>query len=199
MKHKLTLGVDVDLTLLDPVFQESGWFDYLESHTKNPYLSRDNLHDKVGKTLPYNFCELYPDLPPSEVFYYWNQESLYQSLQPYDNCVDVIRKLSSKMNIFFMSHSKAKHFHSKARWLKDTFQLPENEFYFAATQEKEMFSNAVDIMIDDRLDNLNKFVGNVDLLCYNTPYEQFEPAEKRIKVVNNWLEIENYIREVYLC
>ena len=198
LKHKLTIGIDVDLTLLDPVFQAGGWFDYLESHTKRPYLSEELLKSEYKGVLPYNFSILYPDLPASEVFYFWKLHDLYQRLQPYKDAVEVVQRLSTKFNIFFISHCKADHFSSKAKWLKDTFQLPNDEFYFSASKEKEMFSHSLDIMIDDRLDNLNRFVGNVDLLCYNTCYEQHEAAERRIKVVSSWKEIENYIKEVYL-
>ena len=60
-KNKIHICVDVDLTVVDPIFQPCGWIDYLNKMSKYPILYREKLTEEYNTNIPYNLGELYPD------------------------------------------------------------------------------------------------------------------------------------------
>ena len=156
----LNIGIDVDLTLLDPICCQGGWQDWLEE--------RSIYYYPKGSLTDYYIAGYYPDVEDPLAF--WSQENLYSQLQPYKQAKEVIERLSDKHNIFFISYCKKGHFGGKVDWIKKTFNIPKDRFHFAATKQKHMC--AVDVMIDDRADYLIKFGGSVLKMLYKTNYSQ---------------------------
>lgn len=154
------IGIDVDLTLLDPICCQGGWQDWLEE--------RSSYYYPKGSLTEYYIASYYPDV--EEPLAFWSQENLYRGLQPYKGAKEVVESLAENNNIFFISYCKKGHFGGKVDWIKETFNIPKDKFHFAATKQKHMC--AVDVMIDDRADYLIKFNKGVQKIIYKTNYSQ---------------------------
>ena len=171
-----TIICDVDCTLLDPIFQENGWYWYLQRNSNAPYSEEEFRKeiDKADGVIEYDLGIYFPDIPRNESFAFWQDTNLYHKLRPYEDAVEVLTKLGQKHKIVFVSYCKQFHQKSKYQMLHDTFKvnLPEGHFAFLATREKWAVSG--DAVIDDRNEFLRQFYDRVDCLKikYKTPYTQ---------------------------
>lgn len=181
----MNIGVDVDLTLLDPICCQGGWQDWLQERSIYNY-PRGSLKD-------YYIPKYYPDVDRPLDF--WSQPNLYQGLLPYQHSVEVITELAETYNIYFISYCKKGHFGSKVEWIKEHYKLPEGRFHFAATKQKHMCN--VDVMVDDRLEYLCAFPNRVDKLLFKSNYDQVVSIDKRVILVEDWLMVKDYIKNEY--
>lgn len=196
-----TIICDVDCTLLDPIFQEHGWYWYLQRNSNAPY-SEDEFRKEIDKTngvIEYDIGKYFPDIPRNESFAFWQDANLYQKLKPYEDAVEVLIKLGQKHKIIFVSYCKQFHQKSKYQMLHDTFKvnLPEGHFAFLATREKWAVSG--DVIIDDRHEFLNQFKDRKDYLKvkFYTPFSQCEDLKVSLDFnSNNWYHIGNFLNEV---
>ena len=94
---QLYVCVDVDLTIVDPIFQPCGWIDYLNKMSKYPILYREKLTEEYNTNIPYNLGELYQDLTQDEVMSFWRSENLYDKLEPYQDAVEVLVDLAKRV------------------------------------------------------------------------------------------------------
>ena len=196
-----TILCDVDCTLLDPIFQENGWYWYLQRNSNAPY-SEEEFRKEIDKTegvIEYDLGRYFPDIPRNESFAFWQDPNLYQKLKPYEDAVEVLTKLGQKHKIVFVSYCKQFHQKSKYQMLHDTFKvnLPEDHFAFLATREKWAVSG--DVIIDDRHEFLNQFNGRKDCLKvkFNTPYTQCEDLEVSLDLhSNNWRAIGKFLEDI---
>lgn len=193
-----TIICDVDCTLLDPIFQEHGWYWYLQRNSNAPY-SEDEFKketDKVNGVVEYNLGRYFPDIPRNESFAFWQDPKLYQKLKPYEDAIEVLTKLGQKHKIVFVSYCKQFHQKSKYQMLHDTFKvnLPEGHFAFLATREKWAVSG--DVIIDDRHEFLNQFSDRKDCLKikFDTPFTQCEDLRVSLDFhSNSWYDIGQFL------
>ena len=196
-----TIICDVDCTLLDPIFQEHGWYWYLQHNSNAPY-SEEEFRKEVDKTnglIEYDLGRYFPDIPRNEAFAFWQDSNLYHKLRPYENAVEVLTKLGQKHKIVFVSYCKQFHQKSKYQMLHDIFKvnLPEGHFAFLATREKWAVSG--DVIIDDRHEFLNQFKDRKDCLKikFDTPYTQCKDLEVSLDFhSNNWQSVGEFLEEV---
>lgn len=196
-----TIICDVDCTLLDPIFQEHGWYWYLQHNSNAPY-SEEEFRKEVDKTnglIEYDLGRYFPDIPRNEAFAFWQDHRLYQKLKPYEDAIEVLTKLGQKHKIVFVSYCKQFHQKSKYQMLHDTFKvnLPEGHFAFLATREKWAVSG--DVIIDDRHEFLNQFKDRKDCLKikFDTPYTQCKDLEVSIDFhSNDWQSVGEFLEEV---
>lgn len=196
-----TIICDVDCTLLDPIFQEHGWYWYLQHNSNAPY-SEEEFREEIDKTdgvIEYDLGRYFPDIPRNESFAFWQDTNLYQKLKPYEDAVEVLTKLGQKHKIVFVSYCKQFHQKSKYQMLHDTFKvnLPEGHFAFLATREKWAVSG--DVIIDDRHEFLNQFSDRKDCLKikFDTPFSQCENLEVSLDFhSNNWCNIGKFLDSV---
>lgn len=197
----VTIICDVDCTLLDPIFQEHGWYWYLQRNSNAPY-SEDEFRKEIDKTngvIEYDIGKYFPDIPRNESFAFWQDANLYQKLKPYEDAVEVLTKLGQKHKIIFVSYCKQFHQKSKYQMLHDTFKvnLPEGHFAFLATREKWAVSG--DVIIDDRHEFLNQFKDRKDCLKvkFYTPFSQCEDLKVSLDLhSDSWYDIGNFLNEV---
>lgn len=195
-----TILCDVDCTLLDPIFQENGWYWYLQRNSNAPY-SEEEFRKEVDKTnglIEYDLGRYFPDIPRNEAFAFWQDANLYHKLRPYEDAVEVLTKLGQKHKIVFVSYCKQFHQKSKYQMLHDIFKvnLPEGHFAFLATREKWAVSG--DVIIDDRHEFLNQFKDRKDCIKvkYNTLFSQDYSLEFIPDLcTSDWFEIGNFIDE----
>lgn len=196
-----TIICDVDCTIIDPIFQENGWYWYLQHASNAPY-SMEEFSSEIWKHngfIDYDLGRYFPDIPRNEAFAFWQDANLYQKLKPYENAVEVLTKLGQKHKIVFVSYCKQFHQKSKYQMLHDTFKvnLPEGHFAFLATREKWAVSG--DVIIDDRHEFLNQFKDRKDCIKvkFDTPYTQCEDLEVSLDFhSNNWQSVGEFLEEV---
>ena len=196
-----TILCDVDCTLLDPIFQENGWYWYLQRNSNAPYSEEEFRKeiDRANGVIQYNLGRYFPDIPRSEAFAFWQDTNLYHKLRPYEDAVEVLTKLGQKHKIVFVSYCKQFHQKSKYQMLHDTFKvnLPEGHFAFLATREKWAVSG--DVIIDDRHEFLNQFNDRKDCLKvkFDTPFSQCEDLKISLDFhSNDWYDIGHFLDEV---
>lgn len=196
---QLYICVDVDLTVVDPIFQPCGWIDYLNKMSKYPILYREKLTEEYNTNIPYNLGELYPDLTKDEVMSFWRSENLYDKLEPYQDAVEVLVDLANKGHyIIFASHAKHGHFKNKYQFLEKHFgsKMPDSQWGYVATKEKKFIK--CDIIVDDRNDFLNRMDNSkVELIKFKTPFEQHETLKNPVLAeTNDWFKIKEIIEEI---
>lgn len=192
---------DVDCTIIDPIFQENGWYWYLQYATSMPY-TKEEFEAEVTKTngiVHYDIGKYFPDIPRSESFCFWQDTRLYQRLKPYKEAVEVLTKLGQKHKIIFVSYCKQHHQKSKYQMLHDTFKhaLPEGHFAFLATREKWAVSG--DVVIDDRHEFLSQFADRKECIKikYTTPFSQDCELNCSVDLeTNDWYKIEEFLEDV---
>lgn len=200
MVDRKTIGIDVDITIVDPIEQKGGWFEWLNSISGNYYESFDEFFwkncDRQG-LLNYNLSSYFKGVDDSEGFAFWQRNNLYQNFTPHEEAVKVINELSKDYNILFISMCQSGHFKSKVQFLKDNFNIPKERFGFNATHEKHF--SKVDLIIDDR----NKFLNQItDLKVPKIKFESIYTQDEELKVsvdlkTDNWYAIHDYIKEYF--
>lgn len=189
---KLTIGIDVDLTIVDTGLD---WLFWLQKHF--PQVKEMPL-----KNIDYNLSVYFgPSKTGLEHYDYWSNNHLYDDLEFMPGFESALSAWKNEGHrAIFISHTKSGHFKSKFRMLKN---LPMVSFgdgkgdAFVATKEKGLLSGAVDVMIDDRIDMLNQFDDSVVKILFKTPYTQKEEPKTKFDLVSNdWNEIRSFIQDL---
>lgn len=170
----LTIGVDVDLTL---VRTDLLWENWLVAQGARLKIQKGSFSE-----LPYDISQLY-DVPSKvEPYDFWRQEFLYDGLFPLAFSQSVFQNWKEKGHkVVFISAIKGDHHKSKYYFLKKWF--PELDGVIL-TKEKGFVN--VDVMIDDRDDILNQFDGTKTLkIKFHTQYEQKEPSTAHF-TIKDW-------------
>lgn len=190
--EKLTIGIDVDLTIVDAAFQRWGWVNYLNNVSHHYH---DIEEFKSMSSICYNLGFYYPDLNEQEVMAFWKSE-IYNNLEPYKEAVEVINSWAQAgHNICFISICKQDHFRNKVEFLKKHFNIPTEQFGFIATKQKGFVD--VDVMIDDRLSNLKQFNHKPEVakILFETPFDQ-ELNESEVSLdlkTKDWYKIGKFV------
>lgn len=179
----MKIGVDVDICVVDTGEEWEKWLlsscnSYTEQYVK----------DKQVGVLEYDLSKYFIMPYGTDAYDFWRSPSLYQPLTPIENSTEVLLELSKKHEIIFVSAIKGLHASSKFYWIKKHFPFLKGCLF---TFEKHYVD--VDIMIDDRIKNLNKFSDKTSCIQINTIYTQDENHKRKIHVAENWLEIKNIV------
>lgn len=167
---KPVLGVDVDITVVDT---GKVWLERLEQKC-------GKLPRGLPEVLPYNLGELW-GIPDSGMDF-WRQRNLYDGLTPREHAVSTLEMLSEYWDIVFVSSIKGDHHKSKVEFLKKHFPFMSG---FIATKEKQY--SRVDMMIDDRIDILNRMPRDCGVMLFESPYTQNENAINRPHIsISEW-------------
>lgn len=179
------LGVDVDLTVVDTGSEWLKWLDRLTG--KNFHKLREGNKG----CLPYDLSKLYEPFLEDKVdaFDFWRNPHLYDNLQPLENAVEVLGRLSKGgWDIVFVSTVKGFHGKSKYYWLKKHFP-----FMAGALWTKEKHYARVDAMVDDRNKVLTKMPSDVTCIRMASPYDQDVQMTRPAHEVAGWNEIEEIL------
>lgn len=85
---------------------------------------------------------------------YWRSPTLYDNLQPMEGSVEALRSLSQYFGIVFVSRLKGWHHRSKVYFLKEYFPFMQG---FVGTHEKWLLQDSFCALIDDDINNLDKW------------------------------------------
>lgn len=131
--NKKVIGIDVDLTVVDPIPK---WIDWYQQQTGHYLL--DDLKDRE-----FSLEKLMTNHHDPVLF--WKKHDLYDDLLPIPGSVEGITELcNSGFSIVFISHAYPEHYHSKHLFLKRNFKIP---FGFISTGDKGYIRP--DVMLDD--------------------------------------------------
>jgi 5'(3')-deoxyribonucleotidase len=196
--ERKTIGIDVDITLVDVISPRNGWFDWLNSISGCKFKNWSTFHESccdVNGMLDYDLIKYFPEVTQSEGFSFWQQYNLYHKFKPHPDAVEVINELARDYNILFVSMCQSGHFKSKVQFLKDNFDITKGHFGFNATHEKHF--SKFDILIDDRNKFLNQVTNlKIPKIKYSSIYTQCEELKVSVDLeTNNWYNIGNYIKE----
>lgn len=172
----LTIGVDVDLTLVRTDLLWERWLREngakLDSHwTKTFY-----------PVLPYDVTKMFSLPEGLDGYAFWRQKDLYEQCLPMAFSREVISKWKGLGHkVVFVSAIKGFHAKSKYYFLKKHFPDMDGVVF---TKEKGYIK--ADVMIDDRDDILNQFDGTKTLkIKFHTEYEQKEPSTAHF-TIKDW-------------
>ena len=176
--------VDVDGTVVNPYHLWWSWMEHITKESK----SFPSLDEPIEYNLSEYFSEEFSQIGRDPMDF-WRGDNLYDFLSPIEGSVEVLWSLFEKgFKIHFASHCKGGHMKSKVNFLKRHF--PMNAFY--ATQEKEGL--VCDIIIEDRVDIINRFSDDKLKIILESPFTQEEPPLNDLPyVVSNWRDIGHVI------
>lgn len=181
MRHKHTIAVDVDLTVIRTDLMWKEWLDF---------------HNGWGIKLPmpmsdidYDLGVYYPGLPKDIIKAFWNQPDLYDvdnGWGPIKDSVEALDNLSEYYNIVFVSSCKGPHYKSKYEWLQHHFPFMAG---FVSTKEKHFVRCRY--VIDDRIEYLEDFnPKKTKRILFNTDYNQGHFSMNSFDaVLNEWRNI----------
>lgn len=205
----MKIGIDVDLTLVDTGYEWWEWCVQELSKVKPfcieiPSVTRMYDDWKESGKCSYNFNEEFPSFTETtglDIFSFWKQDDLYDNIIPLPNSVEVVKQLvEAGHSIVFISHCHGGHFKSKVDWLKKYFPFADigGKGGFIATKEKHLVN--VDVMIDDRIENLLRFPDEVIKVYFNTIYADNEFVRSDVDMItsvdNGWLDIKEYFEGI---
>lgn len=170
-------AIDVDLCVVDI---GTTWLDWLNNMTHKSLTLEDCNYDyDLGKYFK-DDLKTYRMCP----YDYFRQCGLYDTLKPFDGCVEALRWLKGQgYDIVFVSHIKGNHNKSKHNFLRRWFPFMDG---YVATKEKYFVKH--DLVIDDRNDHLNKYSSDAIKIKKTTPYSQFEKLEDDVYSIYRWDE-----------
>jgi 5'(3')-deoxyribonucleotidase len=174
------IGVDVDLTV---VASDVMWFDWCNSKCNHKY-DRDRLIFEHG-SIPYDFGRIFNFDQPCDPLSFWNDEGIYDELEPIAHAANALKELSRRHQIVFVSKLMGNHFESKKSFLERNFPFMSG---FIGTDQKQFAR--VDLLIDDRVDHLNKVhQAGIIPIQYMTPYHQDEEPATDMAFIKSWLDL----------
>lgn len=178
---KNILAVDVDLTVVDTL---SDWVTWYNRETGHILEDSDltNFKWDVGKLMKKH------ESPET----YWKNPSLYDSLKPIKNSVEVLQEFKEKFDIIFVSSCFAGHVESKINFIRKYF--PFNKGFISTHEKKYVYC---DIIIDDysyNLDCIKEFNNTINTIQYKTILNQDE-INTHFKM--NWEDISLFLKEIH--
>jgi len=183
---------DVDLTIVDPVFSQDGWLDYLKENCTK-FRSSSYEKDEIDGRIDYNLANYFRFKDDFDPYSYWAIKGLYENQTPYKSAVAALENLHKKgFHIIFLTHSDLTL--SKKAFCYKHFPFITS---YIITADKEEVVRKEDIMIDDRLEHL--VTSECDCkIKLETPCRQGEgfkimAQQDNIIRCNTWGEIYHYI------
>ena len=204
----MRIGVDVDLTLVDTGFEWWEWCVVRLAEVEPYYIeipSVRSMYEDLGLTgkCSYNLGDEFLNFKETtgkDIFSFWKQEDLYDNLLPLAHSISVMNKLvKAGHDIVFISHCHGGHFSSKVKWLKKYFPFADigGKGGFIATKEKHLVN--VDVIIDDRVENLLRFGKEVIKIYVDTIYQDSlfdkQDIDFTSEIDNTWKSIEAFLEE----
>ena len=185
----MILGVDIDLTFVDT---GRGWFNWLRDRSELVVPDYDTLV-AAGEKIPYDLSSVFTDIPPPVTLDYWRPDNLYDNMEPLPHAVEALRSLKEEKGYKIVFVSTIKGDHHKSKYYMVEHHVPFLDG-FIATKEKHFAR--VDVMIDDRLNVLEKMDKTPVRIQMNTPFDQYTTWEPTHKV-DNWLDLQKLMHRYY--
>ncbi len=168
----MTIFVDMDDVLADTYGMHITWYN--RDFNQNLDMA-DFSAGEVWENVPEDSVE--------SVRNHARTEGFFLELQPKEDSIDVMRELQKKHEVFIASAATLfpKSMYEKSIWLAKHFPFIDWQHQIMCGHK---FILRGDLLIDDRVYNLEKFEG--DTLLFTAPHNHLETDYDR---VNSWKEI----------
>ncbi|CCC57701.1 5' nucleotidase, NT5C type [Caloramator australicus] len=180
---RLNICIDIDGTITDPFY----WLDLA-----NYYFNKNLKEDDVKE------YEIYKVLGVSEEeynkFYDMYSELIHFRAKPREFASKVLKDISQKHNIYYVSAREPKLMNITEKWLK-RYNFPKGEVYLLGTHNKIQKAKELrcDIFIEDRYENAVQLAKEgFKVLLIDCPYNR-KPLKEGIYRVFNWEQIHEII------
>ena len=194
----MKIGIDIDgvLTDIEQWQLDYGSKFYYEKYNKEIINPKGYETNEIFDSKP-NCDDVFWDI-------YFREYSI--NVEPRNFAAEVISKLSKEGNTIYIITARGSHLsHSSNVMTKDENEnivkewLKKNDIYY----DKIIFSpedkldicidNGIDIMIEDKVDNINKISTKIPVICYNAGYNEMCNG-KNIHRAYTWYDIYNTIK-----
>lgn len=174
----IVIGCDIDMTVVDSDVAWAEWCNERSEH-KVDYAQLKAEADRFDNPIPYDFKSLFPDIEdPAE---FWRRDDVYDNLEPRSGAVECLEALSKNYEIVFVSKVMGNHYESKMGFIDKHFPFHSG---LIATDQKQFA--AVDVLIDDRICNLNSMPNHVVNIFFETPFSQDCAMHKLYPRIYSW-------------
>ena len=175
--------IDLDDTIVD----QSGWLYVVNSFLNTSYT----IDDVKG----YYIQDLVPDDKREEFLKYFITKNTYLYSNIYPDCVDVIKRINEKYDLYICSAYVFRDLNSySSDALKYKFDFLSENFPFIDPNKFLFLTNKslldCDIKIDDKINNLT---GASMKILYTAYHNKDDILNDDVIRVNNWLEIANLL------
>lgn len=198
----MRLGIDIDITLVETGVEWWKWLSDCGTYGLPYSISEYEIEGKFDYNLG-NYFPKYEEMTGSNPHDFWKQANLYDYLSPLPHSVNIIKRLADAGHeIVFISHCQGNHMSSKVGWLKKHFPFIKMGVNggFLHTKEKHLVD--VDVMVDDRINNLLKFRDSVIKVYFGSIYQDTPFNKHKVDFITNgdcnigWFELESYFEEL---
>jgi 5'(3')-deoxyribonucleotidase len=176
-ENTMRIGIDFDIcTIRSDIF----WLRWLNEAAQNNFTLEQLVEDWGYGEVPYDLSALFNMPKGLRALDFWKCRYLYDTMHPRPEAKAVLDQWAKEGHeLIFISSVKGDH--SKSKYLNIMRNFPHTSGVIF-TKEKHYVD--VDVMIDDRVDILEKFNGNVTTVQIPTPYKQF--SNYTPDIVMNW-------------
>lgn len=179
---KLRIGIDVDGCVVRSDLHYMEWLLEVTGKTFHEKAEEDPSFRAPFDYGVHNYFEKELEELGIDGLDFWRRRDLYDNLEPDPAAKSVIDRLHAAGHaIIFVTRLKGDHHKSKCYFLKRHFPYLKG---IVNTHEKGVLSGALDVMIDDRLDNLEQFDPTLTptLILSPSPYDQKPGWDKSLNV-----------------
>jgi len=168
----MTIFVDMDDVLADTYGKHLDWYNL-------DFNQNLNLADISTGEVWHNI----PEVHRESVRNHARTEGFFLELEPLEDSVEIMKELYKKYDVYIATAATQfpNSLKEKSEWLAKHFPFIDWQHQIMCGHK---FILRGDLLIDDRIYNLEKFVG--DTLLYTSPHNNMENGYER---VNNWKEI----------
>ncbi|MCX7903154.1 MAG: hypothetical protein N2486_01455 [Caloramator sp.] len=181
--RRFNICIDIDGTITDPFY----WLDLA-----NYYFDKDVKEDDVKE------YEIYKVLNISQEeynkFYRMYSELIHFRARPREFASEILKDISQKHNIFYVSAREQRLMNITEKWLKK-HAFPKGEIYLLGSHNKIQKAKDLkcDIFIEDRYENAVDLANEgFEVLLIDCPYNR-KPLKEGIQRVYNWEQIHEMI------
>ena len=186
IRRKKTIVIDLDSTIINTSKTIINLYNKINPDNKIEYIEDHNWNfEPMIRTKE----EL------SELFKLFDNPMFYgDTLVIYDKAKEVINKLCEHYNIIIMTKHNESRKPITSKFIKQMFPKVELKFVDNFSDKGKIVQDCF-LVIDDRVDSLTSFDCDVIKVCYGD--YQWNKEWKGFRMIN-WLEIENFLENIYL-
>lgn len=156
------------------------------------------LDKKPEDLTEWELTSVYPDIRPEKLVSYLAEPGFFRHLPVLDNCQAVLQTFVEQGHDVVIVTARNYSFEDSRNWIKDHFPFLERD---ALIYCKRKYLVNGDILIDDKLQNIDEFAANGDVenlgILYESNYTKgidFSCNERKIKA-KNWKEVYDLVTD----
>lgn len=185
IRRKKTIVIDLDSTIINTSKTIINLYNKINPDNKIEYIEDHNWNfEPMIKTKE----EL------NELFKLFDNEHFYDEVIFKENALEVVHDLCEKYKVIICTKHNESRKPITSKFIKRMFPKVELKFVDNFSDKGKIVQDCF-LVIDDRVDSLTSFDCDVIKVCYGD--YQWNKEWKGFRMTN-WLEIENFLENIYL-